>query len=76
MAADVVAIEMELERIRSRIECAPRLETSALYSAQQALAWVLAPDRITSPFALITGDGSDSQAGSEGYSVHNHLPQS
>lgn len=47
---DVAAIEAEAARIRQHLLSHPHpYEHGALYAAQQALAWVLNPDKAASP---------------------------
>ena len=54
MAFEIEEIEKELERITKRLGNAPQMEATALYSAQQALAWVLNENAAASPYAMIT----------------------
>lgn len=47
-------VERELERIREAIKD-DHWRIAELQGAQQALAWVLNPETVKSPFAMITG---------------------
>ena len=67
-------IEREIARInRALVENPEGSDYDKLYAAQQALAWVLEPTGIRSPYDLIIGGIQEEP---EGCSVEPRLPQS
>lgn len=68
-----VRVETEFERLHTALNDARNDERrSELYAAQQALAWVIDPDAIRSPYNTIMGIA----AGSGDYSAPRHPPPS
>lgn len=65
-------IQVELDRIQSRILSAHPREQTALYAAQQALAWAQNPEAAKRPLDFITG----TQEVREGCLAESHPPQS
>lgn len=64
-------IASELKRIRNRISIAHPLEQTALYAAQQALAWAENPESAMAPLDFISG----TQAAREDCLAENRPPQ-
>lgn len=68
---ELTEIQAELERVREVLAGAPRLEMTALYAAQQTLAWALG-EAVVAPLDAIQGK----QPGSGDCSARSRLPSS